>query len=189
MSKIETTDFRVWLLESIRNECKKWANDLEWLEMERSLWADTALRAIRHIANGGALLLATDEQRTWFRHYALSRFYYSGVRRPLLPIFPLNNMFPSDFNLQESNAIDIKNMLDIAYDKNYMFWYVGQTNNRIADLCLSKDHGLFWLMDEGIKGAFYLRGNDEFLDYKLIEMLKLFEKAAYACIIDQVVPE
>ncbi len=188
MNETEKLDFRSWLLDSIREEYKQWANDREWFEMERNLWADVTIRAIRHIIDGGVLLLATDERRKWFSHYALSRFHYSGVQRPLVPIFGLNHILPPDFVIQKANVSNVLDMLDIAY-KDYMFWYIGQTNNHIADLCRTQEYGLFWIMDEGIKGSFYLRANDEFLDYKLIEMLKLFEKAIYASILNRIILE
>lgn len=185
---MRNTDFRSWLLETMRLEYKKWANDREWLEIDRALFADTMLGAIKHIVRGGTLLLATDERREWFGTYALSRFYYSGTHRPLLPIFSLNRLLGTELSIQKSSIDNTINMLDIAYG-DYMFWYVGQINNHIADLCRSKEYGLFWVMDEGIRGAFALRANDEFLDYKLIEMLRLFEKALYESIFNRVVIE
>lgn len=185
---MDSVDFRTWLGDTIRSECKKWANDIAWLEVERNLFADTIIRAIKHIVNGGALLLATDEKREWFGSYALSRFYYSGTQRPLLPIFSLNRALSQDLHIQKSNMENLINMLDIAYG-DYMFWYVGQPNTHIADLCIRKDYGLFWVLGGGIKGAFALNASDEFLDYKLIEMLKLFEKAIYESMLNRVVLE
>ena len=90
----ENVDFRSWLLDNIRSDCKKWANDRQWLEVVRNIWADTSLPAIRHILDGGALLLATDDRRDWFASYALSRFYISSKPRPILPIFSLNSLLP-----------------------------------------------------------------------------------------------
>lgn len=185
---MEAMDFRTWLVDSMRAECKKWANDIAWLEVERNLFADTIIRAIKHIINGGALLLATDERREWFGSYALSRFYYGGTQRPLMPIFSLNRMLDQDFRLQKSNMEHLINMLDIAYG-DYMFWYVGQPESKLADLCISKEYGLFWVLGGGIKGAFSLNPSDEFLDYKLIEMLKLFEAAIYESMLNRIIVE
>lgn len=182
---MKNTDFRSWLLETMRLEYDKWASDREWLEIDRALFADTMLGALKHIVSGGTVLLATDEHREWFSTYALSRFYYNTINRPLLPIFSLNRLLGTDVSLQQdSSRKNIINMLDIAYE-NYMFWYVGRINNPIADLCRSKDYGLFWVMDQGIRGSFPLRANDEFLDYKLMDMLRLFEKALYESILNR----
>ncbi|SQB99377.1 HobA family DNA replication regulator [Helicobacter fennelliae] len=185
---MNTLDFREWLLDSIRQDYKKWTLDRSWLEENRNPWADTAIYAIRHILNGGSLIIATDEKRAWFESYALSKFFQSGQNRPLLPIFSLNKILPPDFVIHKSNIQNIYNMLHIAYNK-YMFWYIGQVNNDIAHLCLGQDFTLVWSFDEGIKNSFYLRSNDPFLDIKLIEMLDLFEKAIYAVILEQVVLE
>ncbi len=185
MSQIE---FRQWILDFIREDCKRWANDRGWLELERNLWADTAIRTIRHILDGGTLLVATDNKRAWFETYVLSKFYYAGQQRPMLPIFSLNKIFPKDFVIQKENIDNIHNMLSIAY-KDYMFWYIGETNNSIADLCMSQGYGLFWVMNEGIKNSFYIKAGDEFLDYKLIEMLKLFEETLYAAILNKITLE
>ena len=93
-------DFRSWLLDNIRNDCKKWTNDRLWLEVARNVWADTSLPVIKHILDGGALLLATDERRDWFISYALSRFYDLSKPRPILPIFSLKSLFPAHFVLR-----------------------------------------------------------------------------------------
>ena len=185
---MRNTDFRSWLLETMRLEYKKWANDREWLEIDRALFADTMLGAIKHIVRGGTLLLATDERREWFGTYALSRFYYSGTHRPLLPIFSLNRLLGTELSIQKSSIDNISNMLDIAYG-DYMFWYVGQPESKLADLCISKEYGLFWVLGGGIKGAFSLNPSDEFLDYKLIEMLKLFEAAIYESMLNRIIVE
>ena len=59
----------------------------------------------------------------------------------------------------------------------------------MADLCMGKGNGLFWVLNEGVRQSFALRENDEFLDYKLLEMLQLFEKALYASVLGKVVLE
>ena len=184
----EVLDFRSWLLDNIRSDCKKWANDRQWLEVARNIWADTSLPSIKHILDGGALLLATDERRDWFISYALARFHSSSKPRPILPVLSLKSLFPAHFVLQKENMENIRNMLKIAY-KDYMFWYVGRSDTIMADLCMGRGNGLFWVLNEGVRQSFVLKESDEFLDYKLIEMLQLFEKSLYASVLGKVILE
>jgi len=182
---MDRPNLKEWLLENIRQDNKKWVLERSWLEENRYLWIDTAVNTIKRVTNGEALLIATDNKREWFEHYTLYRFYAQDVYRPILPIFSLNSIIPENFVIQKDNFIDIYNMLSVAYQE-YTFWYIGQTDSIKAELCIGHDAGLFWIMGEGIKNAFSLKNNDELLDYKLIEMLRLFEKCLYAAVFNQI---
>ncbi len=182
-------NFREWLLDSIRKNYSKWMTHSGWLEEKHRLWLDSLINALRHITNGGSLLLATDDRRKWFESYVLSKVYQTGQNRPLLPIFSLNNIVPLEFISQKENNGNLTNMLDISY-KNYMFWYIGELNTPLAEFCTQHQFSsLIWAIGEEIQGSFCISGSDEFEDYKLIDMFKVFQNAIYATIFNQVVLE
>lgn len=174
-----------WMLKTIREENNKIALNGDWLEIERFQWVSLVSRTISYVLNGGTLLLCTDERFEWFGNYIASNINRPNINRPLIPIFLLKNIIP---NVYRHNNLLIYDMLALSF-KDYAFWYIGKTGNDIAKLALNKDNGFLWIFDESIQNTLHLNLADKMIDYKLIQLYKVFEKALFGVMMGDIVLE
>lgn len=164
-----------WVLKTIREENNKIALNSDWLEIERFTWVSLLSRTISYILNGGTLLFCSDERFEWFGRYVTQSINKLGNKRPLVPIFLLEDILPKvkkqDFSL-------VHDVLSVSY-KDYAFWYVGKTQTDISKLVLSKDNGFLWVFDDALQKALNLDSKDKMIEYKLIQLYKIFEEALF----------
>lgn len=165
-----------WLLKTIRkDETSGIMNG--WIEEVRFEILPQMSRTIEHLLGGGSLILLNDEQRSWFGEYVTTHINQPHKGRAFFPIIQIKHLTDMiDSHAKEGSMRGfepIYNMLDMMYP-NYKFWYVGKKNAR-ADFARGKNEGWHWIFDElqycGLKST------DEHLDYKLINLFKLFEQA------------
>ncbi|MDO7253670.1 HobA family DNA replication regulator [Helicobacter cappadocius] len=179
---IEISD---WMLKAIREESESVAMMSGWLEMERYQWVSMTSRTIGHILNGGTLLVCTDEDRQWFGKYIVSSINrLGGKSRPILPVFNFTDLLPKVF---KENSL-INDALDISY-KDYMFWYIGKTGNPLANLAFSRENGFFWIFDDSIQDGLTLSSLDTMIDYKLIQLFRIFEKTLFDALFGKIILE
>jgi hypothetical protein len=76
-------------------------------------------------------------------------------------------------------------MLDIVF-KNYIFWYIGRSDDKMASFAKEREDSFLWLFDEIMPNSFYLKSYDEALDSKLISLASLFDKTIDAVMFSKV---
>ncbi len=174
-----------WLLESIREENNKVALNSDWLEMERFEWENLLSRTLSHILGGGSVLVCTEERFEWFARYITANLNKTHQSRPLVPVFLLQEIIPNA-SLQDNAAI--YDMLNLSF-KDYIFWYIGRPNTSLGKLALGKAPGFFWIFDESMQMSLKVDSKDVMIDYKLIQLYRLFEKALFGVIFGDIILE
>ena len=102
-----------------------------------------------------------------------------------MPIFSLNAL--CDKKIQNKEDILLLNdLLDVAFPNGFVYFYVGSSLDKRANIAKSKDDSLLWLFDEELQNSFYLSSKDRDLDEKLISMFKLFDKSLEAILFARV---
>ncbi len=176
-------DFSLWTLEQIR----KRGAALGWMEERRFDWVPIAASAVEHLMSARTMLLVTDWERDWFEQYALSRLNRYNTQRPLLPIISLRTLFPYLDKVNDSEQLMLlEDMLSLAFPNDYIFFYVGRGSDPRAQIAKNKSDSLLWLFDETMQNSFSLRSDDEDLDIKLIQMLRLFDRSIDAIMFSEV---
>ena len=160
-----------WTLETIREE-----DCFSWMEEYRYEWAPLAKSAVTQILEGKSVLLLTDVPRKWFGKYILENTNTLSKNRPLLPIFPLPDMFPHVGAFSSTQDLQLlEDMLDISFPNGYFIWYIGKGDHPFTKLAYRSSDSFLWIMDEEVENSFALRSSDEMLDIKLLQLYKLFD--------------
>lgn len=170
--------FSEWMLRIIREESNNGILS-GWLEEDRFKWTKLVANTLSSIINGTSFLLICDSQREWLKHYILTHINHPQKNRPLIPFF--------DFCLhpQETSSFqNIKDVLNIAY-KDYAFFYIGKRNNLLAELAIGNENSFLWILDEAIQDAFYLNSKHPMLDFRLLQLYKIFDLALHHCILNK----
>jgi hypothetical protein len=176
-------EFSLWTLEQIR---KKGAA-MSWMEERRFDWVPIVASAIEHLMSARTMLLVTDRDREWFARYTLTTLNRFNTDRPLLPIISLGTIFPYLDKVNDGEQLKIlEDMLSLAFPNDYIFFYIGKGSDPRAQIAKGKNDSLLWLLDETAQNAFSLRSDDDDLDIKLIQMLKLFDKSIDAILFSEV---
>jgi len=161
-----------WTLETIREE-----DCFSWMEEHRYEWAPLVKSAVDQILEGKSVLVLTDVPRKWFGKYVLEKVNDLQKNRPLLPVFPLVELFPNIGSFSSTQDLQLlEDMLDIAYPNGYFIWYIGKGDHPFTKFAYRCEDSFLWIMDEELENSFLLRGSDEMLDIKLLQLYKLFDK-------------
>lgn len=172
-----------WFLQTIREDEKKGIAS-GWLEDKRFLVLPNMTRTLEHLLHGGSIIILTDEQREWFGDYIISHINQPHKARPFFPIMQIKYLHDMiDSNAKEGSMqgfMLITNMLDMMY-KNYRFWYIGKKHAR-SDFARNDQQGWHWIFDEND----IFSSTDEKLDYKLINLFRLFERAILAAMLNKI---
>ncbi|PAF48466.1 hypothetical protein BKH46_00710 [Helicobacter sp. 12S02634-8] len=183
-SSIDISD---WMLKTIREEGDQVALMSGWLEMNRYQWTSLVSRTITHLLNGGSVLVCTDEEREWFGKYIASSINrLGGQARPIVPVFDFKDTLPKKSIFKEAALVN--DMLSIAY-KDYAFWYIGKVNTILANLAMSKENGFLWIFDESVQDGIMLNSLDKMIDYKLIQLFRIFEEALFGALFGKITLE
>ena len=176
-------DFVQWSLDAIREE----GAALSWLEEERFPWAKTTVYALDQILNGKTIILITDEKRKWFEKYIIDNINNDILDRPLVPIISIESLYAHYSNITGGEMIEIvEGMIEQSFQDNYFFWYIGKGDDPRCDIAKRHDESYFWIFDEEFNNAFQLRSYDKYLDIKLLQLYKLFDKSLNAAIYAEV---
>lgn len=174
-----------WILLKAREIARNKEKSNCWFEEQRHFWTDSARRALIHILNGGSILLATDNKREWFRHYAISNVYNYASHKPLLPIINLNDIVMSDFLTNKERCDSAYDMLKMVHN-NFIIWYVGENSELLEKFYKKDNFSLIWLIgNSGDSSIFNIPSADKLIDYKLIEMFHIFIESIYAAIFEE----
>lgn len=185
MEKVLKLD--VWLDRAIKQADNKGIMS-GWLHERRLEIVPLFRQTLRHIIDGGSVILLTDAQHEWLGNYITQHINPPNKTRPFFPIYELSSLgFIIDKSLKDAESkvfSMIVNMLNLSF-KKYTFWYIGRRNPR-ADFVLSQHYSFVWLIDENLPKAFNLSSSDELLDYKLLQLYRLFENALCASAFGQI---
>lgn len=172
-----------WLLNTIRNDEKNGITS-GWLEEKRFLVLPHMSRTLKHILEGGSVIVLTDEQREWFGDYIITHINQHHNGRPFFPIVQIKHLHDMiDSSSKDGGSfMPIVNMLDMMYS-NYRFWYIGKNNTRANFVKDNRcQQGWHWIFDEND----IFSSTDEKLDYKLLNLFKLFERALLAAMLNKI---
>ena len=176
-------DFAQWSLDTIRDE----DGALSWLEEQRFNWATTTSATISNILEGKTIILITDEKRKWLEKYILGAINSNIIERPILPIVSIYSIYNHYNNINGGEMIDIlDDMISLSYKDNYIFWYIGNGDDKRSDIAKRKDDSYFWIFDEDFHNAFKLNSYDSHLDIKLLQLYKLFNASLNAAMFGEV---
>jgi hypothetical protein len=174
-----------WTLDTVRAD----SFALGWLEERRFEWAPLAHNCLQSLMAGQPVVIVTDNERAWFADYIVSGINKRSKNRPVLPIFSLRAMAAGIENSPDKNGFgDYLDMMDIAL-KDYIFWYVGRFDDKMASLAKKRDDSFLWIFDERLQNSFYIRSFDDLLDFKLLGMARLFDKTIDAVMFGDIVLE
>lgn len=184
----------VWLKEAIIQEDNKGVMS-GWLHEQRLGLVPLLRRVFLHILHGGSLVVLTDTQRQWFSKYITQNINLPSKTRPFFPIFEVESLgFMIDMNLNYNNTPDrhfgaINKMLEHSFAKNYMLWYIGKKTIR-GDFALfpAVYEPFMWLIDgqDMPTKTIRLSSLDDLLDYKLLQLYRLFERALCGVVFGQI---
>ncbi|RDU59282.1 HobA family DNA replication regulator [Helicobacter marmotae] len=177
-------NIRDWLINTIREDEKKGVMS-GWIEENQYLLLPDMSRIIKDMLKGGALIVLTDNARSWFGEYIIAHINQPHKGRPFFPIVQITHLHEMiDANAQgDMRGFNlISDMLDMMYS-HYKFWYIGKNNAR-SSFAKEHDGGWYWLLDESENNM--LNATDEHLDYKLIILFKLFNRAILAAMLNKI---
>ena len=80
----------------------------------------------------------------------------------------------------------VKDMLNISFPNGYCFWYIGRGQNHRLSLAKASTNSYLWLLDDERPNSFGLRSSDETLDFKLLQMYRLYNKTLNAALFGEV---
>ncbi len=173
-------EFLNWTIDTIRND--KLIGS--WLEERKYDWTPLVAKSITNIIDyQQPVLIITDDEREWFSKYILSTINRS--ERPFL--LPFYDFKACSQNIKaDSDIALIKDMLNISFPNGYSFWYIGRSQSSKANIAKVSKNSFLWIFDEEVPNSFHLRGNDEALDLKLLQMFKLYDKTLSAAFFAQI---
>lgn len=177
-------EFINWTVDTIREDRLLGS----WLDERKFDWAPLISKSVTNIIDKGrSVLIITDQDHEWFTQYVISNINTSKNNRPFLPFYDFNRFNSNIDTIKTENDIElVKDMLNISFPNGYFFWYIGKSQSKRANLAKFSSKPLLWIMDEELPNSFILRSSDESLDFKLLQMYRLFDKTLSATLFAQV---
>lgn len=175
-------DLKSWMLRTIREENNKGVMS-GWLEEKLYKWTPLVSNMLHSLLNGVSFIVLSDASRGWLRHYILQNINHPSKNRPYIPVIGMDNL---DVLLgQETKGLDnlklAEGMLDLAY-KDYAFFYIGKREGLRAELAISNENSFLWLLDDDLPNAFTLESFNPMLDFRLLQLYKIFDQTLSALI-------
>ena len=175
--------FDKWTLDTIREE----SGVYNWLEESRFDWGIAASQSISNILKGKTLVLITDDDRFWFANYIKSSLNKKSLDRPIIPILGIDEIYPHFSSLNGGEDLDmVEDLISTTFNDNYIYWYIGKGNSTRADIAKRDDNSFNWIMDEDFVNAYTLSSIDPYIDTKLIQLFKLFDKTLSAALFGEI---
>lgn len=176
-------DLFKWNLELIRTQpC------MSWLEDRREEWTPLLASRLKFLLDGRAFVIICDDETEWFGNYMVSKVNHTANSRPLLPFFTLKSLYKNYSNIstiEEMKLVD--DMLNLSFANGIVYFYIGKGDCRRSQIAKNHEDSYMWLIDERAQNSFYLSGQDEMLDMKLIQLFWIFNKSIDAVLFNEVV--
>lgn len=177
-------EFLNWTIDTIRSD-----NLIgSWLEEKKFEWTPLTSKVINNLLSKNiSILVVSDGEREWFSQYVLSNINNPKLGRPYLPFYDFKAICPQlDKIKNEEDMSVVRDMLSISFPQGYCFWYIGRGHSHRANFPKVTKYSYLWLIDEEIPNSFSMRGSDEALDLKLMQMFRLFNKSVSASLFAEV---
>ncbi|MEA2112321.1 MAG: HobA family DNA replication regulator [Campylobacterota bacterium] len=172
-----------WTLETIREGDAS----MSWMEEARFTWIPATSEAIKQMVGGRTIVLIADDDRKWFSQYITSFLNRAKPNRPMIPIVSIDSVYAHFNQISGDQSIEmLESMLDMSYNSQYFFWYIGKGDDRRADIAKRADSSYLWLLDEDAHNAFSLRSLDPQLDIKLLQLYQLFDMTLNAVLFGEI---
>ncbi|CAD7287082.1 HobA family DNA replication regulator [Campylobacter suis] len=170
----------------------KWSNDAivkegmsAFMQNFRIEWIALLGSRLKYLLEGRVFIVITDDERAWFEGYLLKKINRSGAR-PLLPFVSLKALYPGLDEINSSEQISLlEDMLSLTFPNGYVYFYIGKNIDKRANIAKNSEDSYMWLFDEQTHNSICLNSNDENLDIKLMQLLKLFDKSIDAVLLNQ----
>lgn len=177
-------EFLNWTIDTIREDRLLGS----WLEEKKFEWTSIVSKFISNIIeNNCSVIIITDSEREWFLEYLLSNINNPKEGRPYFPFYDFRSIYGKFGKMNSDLEIDLlKDMLSISFPNGYCFWYIGRSNHKRANIAKVSNNSFMWIMDENIQNAFNLQSNDDAVDFKLIQMFRLFNKTLSATLFAEI---
>jgi hypothetical protein len=175
--------FDQWTLETIRYD----KSLMNWLEERRYEWLPLAQEAVIRIVEGYSVLILTDKDREWFGEYIVTSINKPIKNRPFIPVYLLKKIAPYIESIRKNEEIELLfDMLNISFEGRYFIWYIGKSNNFFVNIAKYKDDSFLWILDEDMQNNFTLKSYDDMLDFKLLQLFRLFDKSLDVALFSEV---
>jgi len=161
--------------------------NMKWMEEKRLEWIPLISNFISQVLDGKSVFLITDYKRRWFSSYVINKLNnFQDFKPSFIPIYDLNSLVPQlEYARTDEHYAMIEDMLNISFNENFIFWYVGVETSKLK-FVRSKPDSFFWIMDMDLHKNFFLKSLDENLDKKLIDLAYLVNESLKAAIFGEI---
>lgn len=175
-------DLLQFTLEFIRRDAT-----MSWLEEKRDEWTPLLISRLQFLLDGRSFILFCDNERSWFEEYFITKINSLTNSRPLLPFFKLKGLYPDLKNLTRREEMAyMDDMLSLTFPNGFVYFYIGKGTSAPSAIAKNRDDSYMWLIDEHAQNSFYIDGNDENLDIKLLNLYKIFDASINAVLFSEV---
>lgn len=158
-----------------------------WMEERKFEWIPLAQDFTERLINGTSVVVVTDEKYLWFGDYVCKALNKLDKNRPFLPILSFQSFSHLLQDFTQAQDYDLLlDMLNIAFKKEFIFWYIGKTDQKAYKLVKKREDSFLWVMDEEIQNSFFLRSNDSLIDTKLIGLTRLLDQTIDAVLFGEI---
>ncbi len=176
-------EFVQWSLDAIRAKGATYS----WIEEIRFEWATPTAKTLSSILEGKTVIIIVDEEREWFKEYILSNINNNFLQRPLVSVVSIDDICRKFKNVSLVSELDmIEDMINMAFNDEYIYWYIGRGDDKKADLPKRKSDSYLWIFDEDYQNSFRLNSYDKDVDIKLLQLYKIFDESLSCAIFGEV---
>ncbi len=158
-----------WTLKVIRAEEPM----MSWMEERRFDWVPLVNDFMQKVVNGTSIVLIVDKEREWLEKYITQSLNNDTKNRPYLPVISFSAL---KGDIGGDNVELFMDMLEMSFKGEYLFWYIGKANTKKFNLAKKREDSFMMILDEEIQNSFFLRSKDEFIDIKLMNLVRLLDK-------------
>jgi hypothetical protein len=167
-------NFLKWTIDYVRDD----TTNMSWIEERKFEWVPLTTNILKALFSGKTIIIITDEERDWLGKYILKYLNKPNKLRPFLPFFELSNLYPYTDKIDSNEQRELLyDMLYISSPNGFMFWYIGKSSNRKLDIVKRKEESFLWIFDDEVQNSFHLSSIDDELDFKLLQLIRLFDKS------------
>ena len=166
-------DFLRWTIDYLRDD----STNMSWIEERKFEWVPLTTNILKNLFAGKTIIIITDEERSWLGEYILQYLNKPIKQRPYLPFFELSKLYPHISKLDNNEQRELLyDMLYISSPNGFMFWYIGKSSDKKLDIVKRKEDSFLWIFDDEVANSFQLSSLDKELDFKLLQLVRLFDK-------------
>jgi hypothetical protein len=160
---------------------------IKWMEERRLDFVPLLSDFLSLVIEGKSVLIITDAEREWYNDYLINKINNFNEFKPsFIPFFNLYKIVPQIKIARHPEQFDmIEDMLNISFNENYIFWYIGKETN-LLKFARRKPESFFWIMDTDLSKNFYLKSIDVNLDRKLLDLADIVNESLKAAIFGEI---